>query len=79
MRGRIVDWCFVLRPWKVQGPLVEEEMNPVLHLSLAQKAIHLSFAHFAIDDSAAFALELRDFLGPDIVRWRWTVLDEIDE
>ena len=77
--ARGVVWNFAAKPWKEATSLVSEDVSPFQHIVLAKNAQHPTLAHVALDDTAVFAIEFRESLGFDLVRWRRIILDEVSE
>ena len=59
--------------------LVQENEDPLLHLAEARSIVHPSMSDSCPDPSWWFAYNIGRTLGPDVDRWRETILNEIDQ
>ena len=64
-----------MRPWKTLSCLVPDVADPFHHPAIAQNAHDPRLPFDALDDTAA--LELRQLLGVDVIRWRHIFLDQV--
>ena len=66
-----------MRPWKTLSCLVPDVADLFHHPAVAQNAQDPTLPFDALDDTASVALELRQLLGVDVIRWRRIISHEV--